>query len=70
MRSGEVVCGLLEREETPPSMQALGSEISVGDGRLRNRKDIQPGLIKAVMVDSLSVLNWNETAVPSGARPN
>ena len=25
---------------------------------------------KAVMVNSLSVHNWNETAVPSGARPN
>jgi hypothetical protein len=27
LRSGELVCGLLEREETPPSMQALGSEM-------------------------------------------
>jgi hypothetical protein len=27
LRGGELVCGLLEREETPPSMQALGSEM-------------------------------------------
>ncbi len=36
LRGGEVVCGLLEREETPPSMQALGSEMieseTVGSG--------------------------------------
>ena len=25
LRGGELVCGLLEREETPPSMQAFGS---------------------------------------------
>ena len=70
MRSGELVCGLLEREETPPSMQALGSEM-IGRRRSAPEQKRYPAWTKkAVMVDSLSVLNWNETAVPSGARPN
>jgi hypothetical protein len=71
MRSGELVCGLLEREETPPSMQALGSEM-IGRRRSAPEQKRYPAWTsnKAVMVNSLSVLNWNETAVPSGARPN
>jgi hypothetical protein len=71
MRSGELVCGLLEREETPPSMQALGSEM-IGRRRSAPEQKRYPAwtINKAVMVNSLSVLNWNETAAPSGARPN
>ena len=71
MRGGELVCGLLEREETPPSMQALGSEM-IGRRRSAPEQKRYPAWTcnKAVMVNSLSVLNWNETAAPSGARPN
>jgi hypothetical protein len=71
MRGGELVCGLLEREETPPSMQALGSEM-IGRRRSAPEQKRYPAWTsnKAVMVNNLSVLNWNETAAPSGARPN
>jgi hypothetical protein len=71
LRDGELVCGVLEREETPPSMQALGSEM-IDRRRSAPEQKRYPAWtsIKAVMVNSLSVLNWNETAVPSGARPN
>lgn len=71
MRSGELVCGLLEREETPPSMQALGSEM-IDRRRSAPEQKRYPAWAssKAVMVNNLSVHNWNETAVPSGARPN
>jgi hypothetical protein len=71
MRGGELVCGLLEREETPPSMQALGSKM-IDRRRSAPEQKRYPARTsnKAVMVNSLSVLNWNETAVPSGARPN
>ena len=71
MGRGELVCGLLEREETPPSMQALGSEmIDRRRSAPEQKRDPAWTSNKAVMVNSLSVLNWNETAVPSGARPN
>lgn len=65
------MCGLLEREETPPSMQALGSEM-IDWRRSAPEQKRYPAWTnnKAVMVNSLSVLNWNETADPSGARPN
>ena len=71
LRGGELVCGLLEREETPPSMQALGSEM-IDRRRSAPEQKRHPvwTSIKTVMVNNLSVLNWNETAVPSGARPN
>ena len=57
------MCGLLEREETPPSMQALGSEI-ISRRRSAPEQKRYPAWTsnKAVMVNSLSVLNWNETA--------
>ena len=45
MGSGELVCGLLEREETPPSMQALGSEMIDRRRSAPEQKSIQPGQV-------------------------
>jgi hypothetical protein len=52
-------------------MQALGSEMIDRRRSAPEQKRYPVWTInKAMMVNSLSILNWNETADPSGARPN
>jgi hypothetical protein len=65
----ELACGLLNREETPPSLQAL--ELAIISWRqLATEQKRNPDKLLTVMANSLRFLYWNETADPSGARPN
>ncbi len=43
LRGGELVCGLLEREETPPSAQALESAMISRRRLATEQKNIQSG---------------------------